>query len=59
MVPLLDKFTITYDWQINEKPLQVKEEISIWGGQYFYDSKVTFKSAPLDAKLVTGIAGFY
>lgn len=57
--PLLAKFTVTYNWQINEKPIQVKEEISIWGGQYFYDSKVRVTSAPAGSKLVTGIADFY
>jgi len=57
--PLLAKFWLTYDWQINEKPVQVKEEISIWGGQYFYSSKVTVKGAPAGSKLVTGIADFY
>lgn len=57
--PLLAKFTVTYDWQINEKPVQIKEAISIWGGQYFYDSKVTVKGAPAGSKLITGIADFY
>lgn len=31
------------------------EEISIWGGQYFYQSKVTVLNAPDGAKLLTGI----
>lgn len=57
--PLLGRFTLTYDWQINGNPLQVKEEISIWKGQYFYDSKVTLVGAPPGAQLVTGIADFY
>lgn len=57
--PLLAKFTVTYDWQINKKPIQIKEAISIWGGQYFYDSKVTVKGAPAGSKLITGIADFY
>ena len=57
--PLLARFTVTYDWVINDKPVQVKEEIGVWGGQYFYDSKVTVKGAPAGTKLVTGIADFY
>lgn len=57
--PLVGRFSLTYDWQINNKPLQIKEEISIWGGQYFYDSKVTIVGAPAGAKLITGIADFY
>lgn len=57
--PLLGRLCLTYDWQINDQPLQLKEEISIWGGQYFYDSKVTIAGAPAGAKLITGIADFY
>ncbi len=57
--PLLGSLSLTYDWQINDQPLQLKEEISIWGGQYFYDSKVTIAGAPAGAKLITGIADFY
>ncbi|MCU7552582.1 DUF4861 domain-containing protein [Chitinophagaceae bacterium LB-8] len=57
--PLLAKFTMTYDWQIKDQPLQVKEEISIWGGQYFYESKVTITGAPAGSALITGMADFY
>ena len=57
--PLLGSFTMTYDWQINGNPVQVKEEISIWKGQYFYDSKVSVMGAPPGTKLITGIADFY
>lgn len=57
--PLLAKFNILYDWQINNKPVRVKEEISIPAGQYFYESYVTVNGAPAGAKLVTGIAKFY
>lgn len=57
--PLLAKFSVMYDWEINSKPVQVKEEISMWGGQFFYESKVTVKGAPAGSELVTGIAKFY
>ena len=50
---------MNYQWEINGKPVTVKQDISIWGGQYFYESKVTITGAPLGAKLVTGIADFY
>jgi hypothetical protein len=45
------------EWKVldNEAPVQLTEEISIWGGQYFYESKVTVSNAPQNAKLVTGI----
>ncbi len=57
--PLLARFTITYDWQINYQTVQVKEEINVWGGQYFYESKLTVAGAPKGSQLVTGIADFY
>lgn len=36
-------------------PIDIKEEISIWGGNYFYESKVTITNAPPGARLVTGL----
>lgn len=35
--------------------VSLTEQISIWGGQYFYESKVTLKNAPAGTQLVTGI----
>jgi hypothetical protein len=45
------------EWKILDglPPVVVTEEISIWGGQYFYESKVYMKGAPANSKLVTGI----
>lgn len=57
--PLLAKFNIMYNWEINDKPVEVKEEISTWGGQFFYESNVTVKGAPAGSELITGIAKFY
>lgn len=57
--PLLAKFSVVYDWELNDKPVQVKEEISMWGGQFFYESNVTVKGAPAGSELVTGIGKFY
>lgn len=37
----------------------VAEEISIWGGQYFYESKVFLGGAPAGSKLVTGIVNLH
>lgn len=39
----------------NNSPIDLTEEISIWGGQYFYESKVSMHDAPAGARLVTGI----
>jgi len=36
-------------------PVSLTEEIHIWGGQYFYESRVTVTGAPANAKLVTGM----
>jgi hypothetical protein len=57
--PLRAIFEITYDWEINGKPVQVKEQTSIWGGQYFYESRVWVSGAPEGTRLVAGIASFY
>lgn len=37
------------------KLTSLTEQVSIWGGQYFYESKVFVKNAPKGANLVTGI----
>ncbi|MDB5190841.1 MAG: hypothetical protein JWQ96_404 [Segetibacter sp.] len=36
-------------------PVNIIEEISIWGGKYFYQGKVTVSNTPPGAQLVTGI----
>jgi hypothetical protein len=45
------------NWKVAEglAPVSVTEEIQIWGGQFFYESKVTVNGATAGAKLVTGI----
>jgi hypothetical protein len=53
---------LTYkNWKVAEglAPVTVIEEIAIWGGQYFYESKVWVKGAPANAKLVTGIVNLH
>ena len=57
--PVRALFQMTYDWEVDGKPVEIMEQISIWGGQYFYESKVWVKGAPPGAKLVSGIADFY
>lgn len=49
------------EWKFAEgiAPVSVTEEISIWGGQYFYQSKVTVKNAPANARIVTGIVNLH
>ncbi|MBX2922504.1 MAG: DUF4861 domain-containing protein [Chitinophagaceae bacterium] len=56
--PVLAKFRLYYpEWKIlnGAHVVAVTEEISIWGGQYFYDSKVTISGAPANASLIVGI----
>jgi len=36
------------------RPVSLTEEISIWSGQYYYQSTVTIKNAPENASLVVG-----
>ena len=60
--PLRSVFEIIYqDWQYlpDRAPITVTEQISIWGGQYFYENKVRFNSIPAHASLVTGTIDFY
>ncbi|MBX2922498.1 MAG: DUF4861 domain-containing protein [Chitinophagaceae bacterium] len=57
--PVRAIFRIHYAWQINGNPVSIIDETSVWGGQYFYESKLTIAGAPAGAKLVTGFADFY
>jgi hypothetical protein len=57
--PVRAVFRIKYDWEINGKPVHVIDETSIWGGQYFYETKLTIDGAPKNSKLVVGFADFY
>lgn len=56
--PVRAMFTINYDWEIQDKPVQVEERISIWAGQDFYESVVTVIGAPAGTTLVEGVADF-
>lgn len=56
--PVRAIFRLNYpNWVVSNglKPVQLTEEISIWGGQYFSQSKVWVKNAPAGSKIVTGI----
>jgi hypothetical protein len=60
--PVRAVFRLQYPaWKVldNAAPVALTEEISIWGGQYFYESKVTLTGAPEGAKLVTGIVNLH
>jgi hypothetical protein len=59
--PLRAIFRIRYSgWKIGSlSPIDVTEEISIAGGQYYFTNKVTLKGAPANSKLVTGLNNFY
>lgn len=57
--PVRAIFEVSYDWEIDGKPVQVIEQTSIWGGQYFYESRITVSGTPSNTKLVMGIASFY
>lgn len=48
-------------WKVldNSSPVSLTEEISICGGQYFYESKVMVTGAPANSKLVTGIVNLH
>lgn len=48
-------------WKVldNSSPVSLTEEISIAGGQYFYESKVMLTGAPINSELVTGIVNLH
>ncbi len=60
--PIRATFRMHYpEWKISASlpPVSLTEEISIWGGHYFYQSKVIINNAPATAKLVTGIVNLH
>ncbi|RXK85943.1 DUF4861 domain-containing protein [Filimonas effusa] len=58
--PVRAIFRISYQsWQVAGQSVDVTEEISIWGGQYFFENKVTLQNAPAGARLITGTIDFY
>jgi hypothetical protein len=60
--PIRAKFKLYYpEWKFaaGYDPLSLSEEISIWGGQYFYQSEIRLLGAPGNSKLVTGFANLY
>jgi hypothetical protein len=57
--PIRAIFRMSYDWEINGKPVHITELTTIWAGQYFYESKISVQGAPAGTRLVTGIANFY
>jgi hypothetical protein len=44
--PVRAVFTIDYEWEINGSLVSIKDETSIWGGQYFYETKLIIQGAP-------------
>lgn len=57
--PVRAIFQIDYQLKVNGQTITLSEQTSIWGGQYFYESKVFVSGAPLNTKLVAGMANFY
>ncbi len=60
--PVRAIFRMNYsNWKIGglPKPIKATEEISIWGGQYFFQNKVTVTGAPAGATIASGINDFY
>lgn len=56
--PVRAVFQLEYpEWNVlgDGKLTNLTERVSIWGGQFFYESKVFVKNAPKGAGLVTGI----
>lgn len=55
-------FRLTYpEWKFASgyEPISITEQISIWGGQYFYKSDIMIEHAPDKSSLVTGFADLF
>jgi hypothetical protein len=57
--PVRAIFEMDYELEVWGHTIHVYEQMTIWGGQFFYESKVVIAGAPAGTKLVTGIANFY
>lgn len=57
--PVRAIFRVQYDCEYERQKIQIIDETSIWGGQYFYDTRLYIKHAPAGCKLVAGFADFY
>ena len=57
--PVRAIFRIKYDWKINGRIIKITDETNIWGGQYFYESKISIVGAPEGSKLVSGIVNLH
>jgi hypothetical protein len=57
--PVRAIFRIKYECEIDGRAVQVIDETSIWGGQYFYETKLYTTGLPSGARLVAGFADFY
>ena len=60
--PIRAILRLTYkNWKVINSlpPVQLTEEISIWGGKYFYESHISLSNAPVNSKLVTGIVNLH
>jgi hypothetical protein len=57
--PLRAIFNMEYKCLINGKAFTINERISIWKGQYFYQSDISVSGLSATDELVTGFADFY
>ncbi|MDW7693458.1 DUF4861 domain-containing protein [Flammeovirgaceae bacterium SG7u.111] len=58
--PVRSIFVLDYkNWPVGENMYDLQEEISIWAGQYCYESKVTVTGMEGEAELVTGIVNLH
>lgn len=56
--PVRAIFNITYNWMVNGKTIQVRDQTRIWGGMYGYESSIKIENAPPSARLIVGFANF-
>lgn len=57
--PVRAIFRVRYEGELNGERFHLTDEVRTWGGQYFYESKVSAKGLAPEVKLVAGFADFY
>ncbi|QES87812.1 DUF4861 family protein [Rhizosphaericola mali] len=57
--PLYAELQMKYSWEVNNRPITITQNFSIWGEEYYYKSDVIIEGLPKGSVLFTGIGDFY
>lgn len=54
--PVRSVFRIVHKgWHVGQEKIDITQEVTIWGGKYYYENKVLAKAIPSGFNLITGI----